>query len=516
MDEFNDDGDFETIYEPTIYNPQSKRYDMQEVDFRTFLQVWNDVLLYGMPDHHLRIADWLQFAWENGDKRLLLMAFRSAGKSTIVGIFCAWLLYHNPDLIILVLDADYTQATKMVSNVKRIIEKHPLTQDLKQQRADQWASDRFTIKRYITLRDPSMLAKGITSNITGSRADVIICDDVEVPNTCDTPDKREELRNRLAEMEFVLVPDGTQLYVGTPHHYNTIYADVPREELGEEQEFLQGFKRLKLPILNEKGESAWIERYSDAEIKRMKNASGPNRFASQMMLEPRNIAEGRLNPRLLKTYDLALDYTKELKTLFLGETKLVCASAFWDPAFGSAKGDHSVLAIVYSDEEGHYYLQHVEYIKPNATREEDEATQQCAIVAQIAKTHYLPSLTVETNGIGKFLPNMLRNALAKAHTPCAVNELHQSRNKDERILEAYDAALAAQRLYVHKSVLKTPFITEMQEWRPKSTKGHDDGLDAVAGALAQSPDRLARLYGKGSYNWMRSASAHKADTDFKV
>ena len=60
-----------------------------------------------------------------------------------------------------------------------------------------------------------MLAKGITANITGSRADVIICDDVEVPQTCDSADKREDLRARLAEMNYVQVAGGTQLYVGT-------------------------------------------------------------------------------------------------------------------------------------------------------------------------------------------------------------------------------------------------------------------------------------------------------------
>jgi hypothetical protein len=43
-----------------------------------------------------------------------------------------------------------------------------------------WASDQFTVKRPFELRDPSMLAKGVAANITGLRADVVICDDVEV------------------------------------------------------------------------------------------------------------------------------------------------------------------------------------------------------------------------------------------------------------------------------------------------------------------------------------------------
>ncbi len=510
----------ETIDAQAVYNPQSTRYDITSADFKLFLVIWNQRMKLRTPDIHLKMAQWLEWHWQQGNTRLLLMAFRSAGKSTIVGLFAAWLLYRNNNLRILVLAADFSLAKKMVHNVKRILERHPLTAKLKPEKAEQWAADRFTIKRMLELRDPSMLAKGITSNITGSRADVIICDDVEVPNTCDTPEKRRELRERLGEMEYVLVPGGTQLYVGTPHHYHTIYADEPRLELDEAQEFLHGFKRLQIPVLDESGQSAWHERYTQHDIKRMKRATGPNKFASQMMLEPRNIAEGRLNPKLLKIYDERLDYAKELRTLFLGQKKLVSASAYWDPAFGSAKGDHSVMAVMFTDTDGHYYLHHIAYIKINEQDPQDEATQQCKQIAQIAKAHFLPSLTLETNGIGKFLPNILRNELAKSHVPCSVREIHQTQNKDMRIIEAFDAVLAAQRLYVHESVLKTPFMTEMQEWRPGSHKGHDDGLDAVAGALAQSPERLARIYGhvygREGHSWMRDMSAHRADTDFKI
>ncbi len=86
----------------------------------------------------------------------------------------------------------------------------------------------------------------------------------------------------------------------------------------------------------------------------------------------------------------------------------------------------------------------------------------------------------------------------------------------ERILDAFDAILAARRLHVHRDVLKTPFMTEMQEWRPGANKGHDDGLDAVAGALANAPDRTPRIYGKGNHNWMRGRHSHTAETAFKL
>src|SRR5690606_2910903 len=136
--------------------------------------------------------------------------------------------------------------------------------------------------------------------------------------------------------------------------------------------------------------------------------------------------------------------------------------------------------IVYADEEGNYYLQHLEYIRlahghgigavedegDRGEQETDEASAQCRIIADLARRFYLPSLMLETNGIGRFLPNILRNVLAKTHVPCRVQEIAQSTAKDTRILEGFDALLAARRLYVHESVRHTPFLTEMREWQP--------------------------------------------------
>ncbi len=489
-----------------------------KANFPIFLLIWNRLQNQSTPDIHLKMSYWLEKNWKQGKRHLLLMAFRSSGKSTITGLFCAWLFYTNPDLRILVIAADTALARKMVRNVKRIIERHPLTTSLKPEKADQWASDKFTINRKKELRDPSMMAKGISSNITGSRADIVICDDVEVPNTCDSAEKRTELRERLHEIEYVLVAGGTQIYIGTPHSYYTIYAEKPRKEIGEDYIFLQGFNRLKIPVLDIENKPAWPEKYTIEDIERMKNQTGLAKFKSQMMLEPVNINEGRLNPADLNIYDAKLEYTEAAKQSILSikGKKLVSASAWWDPAFGSVKGDGSVLACVYTDEDGDYWLHHLEYIKNSINSREDEATAQCQKICNLVKNFYLPSVTIETNGIGKFLPAILRRELGKAGYACSVIEVNSRQNKDIRILEAFDAVLAARALYVNKNVLKTPFLTEMQEWIPGKSSGHDDGLDAVAGALLSEPIRLKKIYGSFKNTWSKSNNIHNINSDFEI
>lgn len=467
---------------------------MTKASFAEFVWIWNEAQGQATPALHRRMARWLEARAKGRESGLLLMAFRGSGKSTLVGLFSAWLLARKPETRILVLAADLALARKMVRNVKRVVERHPLTKGLKPKNRDQWASDQFTIVRRRELRDPSMLAKGVGANVTGSRADVVICDDVEVPNTSDSAPKRADLRARLHELDYVLTPGGLQLYVGTPHSFYTIYAKEARAEAGETKPFLEGFARLELAVLDNKGRSRWPERFPLERIASLKRRTGHNKFESQMMLRPVNIADGRLDPERLRLYEHALDYREgngEAR-LFIGERRMASASCWWDPSFGSPeKGDASVIAAVFTDEEGGYWLHRVAYLThdPKLVESEDEATQLCRQAADFAAQLHLPAIHLEGNGIGKFLPGLLRREIKRLGLRVAVVETQSKRAKESRIVDAFDAVLAAGALSAHRAVWETPFIREMREWRPGG-KGKDDGLDAVAGCLLSEPVRL--------------------------
>lgn len=347
-----------------------------------------------------------------------------------------------------------------------------------------------------------------------------MCDDVEVPNTCDTPLKREALRERLMENEFILTPQGTILYLGTPHSYFTIYAKRARPEIGEKCAYLKGYKRLTIPILTKDDQSAWPERYSTERIEELRAASGLRQFSTQMMLTPMNINEGRLDINLLQRYDARLEMQEAQGSLRLSVngTLLVSGCAWWDPAFGKGGGDKSVVAVVFTDENGNRWLHHIRYIRVEDYSEDDEATQQCKIVAHILRDFHVPRLYVETNGIGKFLPAMVRKVIAQEGLSTAVLDHHAKENKQKRILESFDCALAARSLFVHGSVYDTPFVHEVSEWHPSAKGAKDDGLDAVAGALMAQPMRLKPVYrahGKAP-RWGAGAKSHTAKTDFPV
>ena len=72
---------------------------------------------------------------------------------------------------------------------------------------------------------PSVKSVGITGQLTGSRADLMILDDIEVPGNSMTELMREKLLQLCTEAESILTPkdDSRIMYLGTPQTTFTVY-----------------------------------------------------------------------------------------------------------------------------------------------------------------------------------------------------------------------------------------------------------------------------------------------------
>ena len=144
----------------------------------------------------------------------------------------------------------------------------------------------------------------------------------------------------------------------------------------------------------------------------------------------------------------------------------------------------------------------------------DEATAQCRQVLDFAERNLLSAVTVEENGIGRFLPGLLQGVLRGSGI--AVRKWHQHEQKAARILKAFDARLAAGVLHAHRDVLAGPFGDEIQAWRPAEGrkgrgKGRDDALDAVAGCLEAEPARIRKTapHRPPRTDWRPAAGIHR-------
>ena len=163
------------------------------------------------------------------------------------------------------------------------------------------------------------------------------------------------------------------------------------------------------------------------------------------------------------------------------------------------------------------YIHAVAYIRNKPVEgfvdNQDEATFQSQQVCRLIAQNFLTSITIETNGIGKFLPAILRRELVNAGLKCAVLEHHSHRNKDMRILEAIEVPLHANKLYLNADILSTPFPGEVREWRPNQAGCRDDGLDAVSGALSASNFKLKTGFSSSkSKHWQIGSGLYMART----
>ena len=183
-------------------------------DFKLFLQaLWDQLDLPQPTRAQYAIADYLQ----HGPKRLQIQAFRGVGKSWITGAFVLWTLFKDPEKKIMIISASKERADNMSIFLQKLIIETPWLSHLQPKSDDaRWSRISFDVL-CSPHQAPSVKSVGITGQLTGSRADLMILDDVEVPGNSMTELMREKLLQLCTEAESILTPkdDSRIMYLGT-------------------------------------------------------------------------------------------------------------------------------------------------------------------------------------------------------------------------------------------------------------------------------------------------------------
>lgn len=192
-------------------------------DFRVFLSLlWRSLDLPKPTRAQLAMARYLQ----HGGKRIQLQMFRGVGKSWVTAAFVLWTLFNDRDKKIMVVSASKQRADDFSIFCQRCILDIPWLQHLAPRDDDvRWSRVSFDVAGCRPAQSPSVKSVGITGQITGSRADLIIPDDIEVPGNSATDMMREKLLQLVTEFESVLTPkpDSRIIFLGTPQTVFTIY-----------------------------------------------------------------------------------------------------------------------------------------------------------------------------------------------------------------------------------------------------------------------------------------------------
>lgn len=148
---------------------------------------------------------------------------------------------------------------------------------------------------------------------------------------------------------------------------------------------------------------------------------------------------------------------------------------------GTGKGDSSVLAIVFTTDDGHYYIHRTAALMGTPQLQAEKAIE-------IMKECSISHVVIETNGAGAPFPSIFRERAAGKGVTCEGR--NTSMKKVLKIVQAFEMRLGGGFLHAHRSVLDSPFWGQLRDFNPTKSSQKDDYIDAVAMAILAQPFRL--------------------------
>jgi hypothetical protein len=512
--------------------------DLLRGDFKLFLQaLWAELDLPNPTRAQYAIADYLQ----HGPKRLQIQAFRGVGKSWITGAFVLWTLFNDAEKKIMIISASKERADNMSIFLQKLIIETPWLAHMRPKSDDsRWSRVSFDIL-CSPHQAPSVKSVGITGQLTGSRADLMILDDIEVPGNSMTEMMREKLLQLCTEAESILTPkeDSRIMYLGTPQTTFTVYkrlaersykpfvwpARYPRKTSNYE-----GLLAPQLVEDIENGADKWDvtdDRFDNDDLIEREASMGRSNFMLQFMLDT-SLSDADKFP--LKCADLIVtsvnpksapesviwcsdpqNVIKELPTVGLpgdyfyspmqlqGEwdsyTETICSV---DP---SGRGSDETTAAYLSQRNGILYLHEMRAYR------DGYSDNTLLDILKGCKKYEVSKLVVETNFGDGLVSELFRKHLQQTNQRVDVEEVRATVRKEDRIIDSLEPVLNQHRLVVDKGVIEWDFKSNPNEaperrlmymlfyqmsrmCREKGAVKHDDRIDCLAQGVQYFTDAM--------------------------
>ncbi len=514
--------------------------DLLKDDFKLFLQaLWAQLDLPSPTRAQYAIADYLQ----HGPKRLQIQAFRGVGKSWITGAFVLWTLFKDNEKKIMIISASKERADNMSIFLQKLIIETPWLNHMQpSDDSARWSRISFDIK-CPPHQAPSVKSVGITGQLTGSRADLMILDDIEVPGNSMTELMREKLLQLCTEAESILTPkdDSRIMYLGTPQTVFTIYrklaernyrpfvwpARVPRK--------LSNYEGLIAPQLQEdidNGADPWSvtdpDRFSHEDLIEREASMGRSNFMLQFMLDT-SLSDAEKFP--LKMADLVItsvnpksapdsviwcsdpqNVIKDLPTVGLPGDYFYSPMQLqgdWGPyaeticsVDPSGRGADETTAAYISQRNGYLYLHEMRAYR------DGYSDNTLLDILRGCKKLGVTKLVVETNFGDGLVAELFKKHIIQTQQGIDVEEVRANVRKEDRIIDALEPILNQHRLIVNRSVVEWDYKSNQDEapekrllymlfyqmsrmCRERGAVRHDDRLDALAQGVKYFTDAMS-------------------------
>lgn len=508
-------------------------------DFRNFLWVvWKHLNLPDPTPIQYDIAEYLQ----SSPRRCIIEAFRGVGKSYITCAFVVHQLLLDPDKKFMVVSASKARADDFSTFTQRLLLELPMCQHLIAKGDQRWSKIAFDVAPAKASGSPSVKSVGITGQLTGSRADVIIADDVEIPNNSMTQTMRERLGESVKEFDAVLKPDGKIIYLGTPQTEMSLYNTLT--ERGYElrvwparyptlEAIEKAYSGRLAPSLYEaitRKEESLVglptdpQRFTEEDLLERELSYGRSGFALQFMLDTslsdRDKYPLKLSDLIVMSCDEDTAPDKVVYGIFNPLDHLpnvgLSGDRYYAPAdtVGRSEYSGSVLAIDPSgrgqDETGYAVVKMLNgylYVTDAGGLKGGYSEGTLKSLAVLAKTHKVNMVLVESNfGDGMFT-ELFKPYLQKVH-PVTIEEVRHSKQKEQRIIDTLEPVMNQHKLVIDPRVIQKDYDS-VQDLPPekamkymlayqmtritrdKGALSHDDRLDVLAMAVQYWVEQMA-------------------------
>ena len=510
-------------------------------DFKLFLQaLWAELGLPSPTRAQYAIADYLQ----NGPKRLQVQAFRGVGKSWITGAFVLWTLFNDPERKVMIISASKERADNMSIFLQKLIIDTPWLKHLQPKSDDsRWSRISFDVN-CSPHQAPSVKSVGITGQLTGSRADLMILDDVEVPGNSLTEFMREKLLQLCTEAESILTPksDSRIMYLGTPQTTFTIYRRLAERNYRPlvwparypRQDKLSKYEGILAPEIQEDvdmGAEEWAptdDRFTDEDLIEREASMGRSNFMLQFQLDT-TLSDAQKFP--LKMADLVItsvnpttapediiwcsDPSKVIRDAptvglpgdyFYSPMQLVGEWSSYDETIcsvdPSGRGTDETAAAFLSQRNGLIYLHEM-----SAYRDGYSDSTLLDILSK-CRNYGVTSLVIETNFGDGIVGELFKKHLINTKQHINIEEVRANVRKEDRIIDSLEPVLNQHRLIVDRGVIDWDYASNKDSpaeerllymlfyqmsrmCRDKRAVKHDDRLDCLAQGVKYFTDALS-------------------------
>jgi hypothetical protein len=509
-------------------------------DFRAFLTlIWRELDLPKPTRAQLCIAEYLQ----HGPKRLQISAFRGVGKSWITAAFVLWVLYNDPDKKIMVISASKERADNFSIFCQKLIIDIPWLNHLGPKDADQrWSRISFDVGPAKPHQAPSVKSVGITGQMTGSRAHLMVFDDVENPGNSATDMQREKLLQLCTEAESILTPDDDSriLFLGTPQTTFTVYRKLAERSYrpfvwpARYPKDIGNYEGLLAPQLVddiEKGVEAGTPtdtRFGELDLQSREAAMGRSNFALQFMLDTslsdaekfplkfQDLIVTPLGMECAERYAWSADPRYMIKNLnpvglpgdrFYGPMYVdegICeyqeTIVSVDP---SGRGSDETVAIVLSQANGYVFVRDMKAYRDGYS----DAT--LSDIVRLGKKYKASRLLVESNFGDGMVCELFKRHIIQQQAGFDTEEIRATVRKEERIIDTLEPVMNQHKLIIDNKVWEYDYASNpdapperrleyqlgyqlSRMCREKGACRHDDRVDCLSQGVQWFTDAIAQ------------------------